>query len=211
MNRTPSLEGHDARNRVRGVLVSLHRTVIALFSKAGMTLVPWGAGTTPTIGSTDAGAAAIALRFVHDATRMARHSRRSGTAACGDGTITLFDNSATVPQPSEPKALWKAVFRLVDADTPIELLALCGHPIERSGHHPVAPRSILFQWTGASLPDPLCNSFFWMELRADIDAQKPSRVEWQSRLGRVARPGNPNRYTLDEVTAPIVHVDAPLG
>ncbi|MFO1055166.1 MAG: hypothetical protein U1F36_23355 [Planctomycetota bacterium] len=178
------------------------------FTKFGMTRLNWTNGSTFVLGSTDNLDAAIALHFAYDATNTVALTAMDHRGKNSDGTRTLFQFS-TVPPAGVSTALWKAVFRPVDADTPIEIGPSDAAYTSVWVDDPGAPRSALFQWFGATLPDPLSDSFFWMELKADIDPTQPWRVTWQSRLGRIARPNSTHHYTLDEVTAPIVHTAAP--
>jgi hypothetical protein len=180
----------------------------APFPKGGLRRIPWNPSSTLTLGSAEAGAAAIALRFSHDAAFGARLDAIAHRGTRADGTVTRFEYSTT-PPPGEPPALWKAVLRPVDAETPVVLYPPPASLCRVYADDPTTPRTVLFQWAGTELPDPLCDCRFWMELRADIDPDAPWRVTWQSRLGRLQRPGNARRYTLDEVEAPIVHVKAP--
>lgn len=179
------------------------------FSKWGMQRLPWGSGSTLTLGSIESGDTAIALRFAYDEDHDVRLEEVGHRGTRPDGTVSIFPYPVVQP-PGEPAALWRAIFRPVDSNEPIEILPSDASWFFVYVDDTRAPRSVVFQWLGVELPDPLADSIFWAELRADIDPENPARVEWLSRIGRLQNPRrNENRYTLDEVEAPILHVSAP--
>lgn len=178
------------------------------FSKSGMRPIHWRAGSSLTLGSTDSGDAAIALRFAHDEEHDVRLEEITHRGTRPDGTVALYPFS-TLPPTGASTALWRAVFRPVDSQDPIEVTPADASWFIVWVNDRRNPTAVTFQWLGVDLPDPLADSFFWMELHAEIDCDDPARVEWDSRLGRAQLPRNPNHYTLDEVEAPILHLRAP--
>ncbi len=177
------------------------------FRRAGMRPIRWHTGSTLEVGSTASGPAAIALRFRHDIEFGVVMTSLGHRSTDRNGQVSVHDYAS---EPTTNKGLWKAIFRAVTSEDPIEVTPDSTTFTTVWVDDRRAPTKAIFRWFGLDLGTFQTHSLFWAELRVAICASNQARSEWQSRIGRIELPfGHGDPVTLDEVHAPIVHVQQP--
>ena len=181
---------------------------IGPFPRWGLTRVDsWAAGSQITVGDVELATTAISLTFAFDPTVGATISSVGHRSVRPDGTGARWDYPAAPPA-GQPLGFWKGVLRPLDSNDPFEVTPDSATGFELWVDSTSGPLKALFCWTGLTIPGRNPEHRFTMEVEVSISPATPARAEWQSRMIRVAGPGN-EPFTIDEVHVPIVYSQQP--